>query len=205
MAKSGQWRRRYSRISLSPKVAALYSGIAPPVSGSQHRHWSCSAVAFCWRSNISSRIGWARTHRRRNSQKHLRSREMQLRRGGNRTALQRYPGSAFAGMSLPGKDQPWYRVRVLQAGELRRVYGTTVIYVSAADARILVTQDAFTAAPHESYSTCYIRFIPVNLLGFRVAWLILIQFLADDNADPRAQPLVGPKAPLRENEHANIQ
>jgi uncharacterized iron-regulated membrane protein len=64
-----------------------------------------------------------------------------------RTALQRFPASELSGAYLPSSDQPWYRIRVRQPDERRRVYGTTVVYVAADDGRVLVAQDAFNVAP----------------------------------------------------------
>lgn len=58
------------------------------------------------------------------------------------TALARFPGAAFAGLSMPADGQPWYRIRILQPGELRRVFGTTTVYVAVADGALEVTNDA---------------------------------------------------------------
>ena len=62
-------------------------------------------------------------------------------------ALARYPESSFAGMQLPDGDDAWYRIRTRQLGEIRRVYGTTVIYVSARTGRVLGDFSAFEAPP----------------------------------------------------------
>jgi uncharacterized iron-regulated membrane protein len=61
-------------------------------------------------------------------------------------ALGRFPGATFSGLTMPSATQPWYRVRVRQPGELRRVYGTTTVYVDPADGAIDVVNDA-RAAP----------------------------------------------------------
>ncbi len=60
-------------------------------------------------------------------------------------ALGRYPGATFSSLALPTPAEPWYRVRVRQPGELRRVYGRTTVYVAAADGAIEVTNDALRA------------------------------------------------------------
>jgi uncharacterized iron-regulated membrane protein len=57
-------------------------------------------------------------------------------------AVARHPGSRFAVVQMPTTREPWYRVRVLEPGEMRRAFGTTVVYVSAADGRVLADQDA---------------------------------------------------------------
>lgn len=59
-----------------------------------------------------------------------------------RVASDTFPDSSFSGVSLPGEDSPWYKVRVRNAGELPRKWGTTVIYVAASDGRVLGTYDA---------------------------------------------------------------
>lgn len=62
------------------------------------------------------------------------------------TALRAFPGSTFAGVSLPNQEAPWYRVRVRSAGEVPRKWGASVVYVAAADGRLLSTHDAATAS-----------------------------------------------------------
>jgi uncharacterized iron-regulated membrane protein len=64
------------------------------------------------------------------------------------TALGRYPGSTLSGVaSFPDEESAVYRIRVLQPGELRRAFGTTNIFVSAVDGRIVAEFDALTASP----------------------------------------------------------
>jgi uncharacterized iron-regulated membrane protein len=60
-------------------------------------------------------------------------------------ALGRYPGATFSSLSLPSPGEPWYRVRVRQKGELRRVFGRTTVYVATVDGSIEVTNDALHA------------------------------------------------------------
>ena len=60
-------------------------------------------------------------------------------------AVARHPGSRFAVVEMPTTQEPWYEVRVLEPGELRRVFGTTVVYVSAADGSVLSDRDALQA------------------------------------------------------------
>ena len=67
------------------------------------------------------------------------------------TALDRYPGSTFAGMALPADEVAWYRIRVRQPGEIRRVYGTTVVYVSARTGRVIGAYSAFDAPPARTF------------------------------------------------------
>jgi uncharacterized iron-regulated membrane protein len=62
-----------------------------------------------------------------------------------RAALGRFPSAELSGAALPSADRPWYRIRVRQPGEWRRVYGTTVVYVAAADGRVLRVEDALDA------------------------------------------------------------
>ena len=60
-------------------------------------------------------------------------------------ALAQYPGSRFAVLEMPAPRAPWYRIRVRAPGEPRRVFGTTAVYVSAADGAVLADYDARTA------------------------------------------------------------
>lgn len=61
------------------------------------------------------------------------------------TAMARHPGSRFAILEMPTAQEPWYLVRVLEPGELRRAFGTTAVYVSAADGNVLADQGALEA------------------------------------------------------------
>jgi uncharacterized iron-regulated membrane protein len=62
-------------------------------------------------------------------------------------ALNRFPDAEFAGLYAPSTEAPWYRVRVLQPGENRRVFGTTTVFVSGGSGRVLGTHDALSATP----------------------------------------------------------
>lgn len=67
------------------------------------------------------------------------------------TALGLYAGSTIAGMTMPTSDAPWYRVRVRQPGELRRVFGRTTVYVSAVNGNVLLNDDAFEASRRQRF------------------------------------------------------
>lgn len=58
-------------------------------------------------------------------------------------ALERWPGTVLASLGMPTEKQPWYRVRVRQDGEFRRVYGSTTLFVDARDGKVLMEQDPF--------------------------------------------------------------
>ena len=58
------------------------------------------------------------------------------------TALRIYPGATLAALELPTTDTPWFAVRVNRVGELRRVFGTTIVYVSGRSGRVLADYDA---------------------------------------------------------------
>jgi uncharacterized iron-regulated membrane protein len=60
-------------------------------------------------------------------------------------AQSRFPLAKLASLRMPSEGSPWYRVRVLQPGEPARVYGSTAVYVSAEDGRLLAVDDAFKA------------------------------------------------------------
>ncbi len=52
-------------------------------------------------------------------------------------AKQEFPGSALAMVSFPQASTPYYQVRLTQPDESRLVYGTTTLYISEQDGRIL--------------------------------------------------------------------
>jgi uncharacterized iron-regulated membrane protein len=91
-------------------------------------------------------------------------------------ALERFPSAELSGAALPSSESPWYRIRVRQPQEWRRVYGTTVVYVAAADGRLLLEQDALNAPTARSFrSNLYpihtgeVGGLPGRLLSLTVA------------------------------------
>ena len=60
-------------------------------------------------------------------------------------ALGRYPGSTLTALSMPTAAQGWYRVRVRAPGELKRMYGTTTVFLSAATGAVLLEYPAGAA------------------------------------------------------------
>jgi uncharacterized iron-regulated membrane protein len=67
------------------------------------------------------------------------------------TALARYPGSTLAGAAFPDDENPWYRIRVLQPEESRRVFGTTTVFVGAQSGQVIGDFDALTAPPARKF------------------------------------------------------
>lgn len=65
-------------------------------------------------------------------------------------ALKTYPGASFSGVSLPDDEDPWYRVRLRNAGEVPRKWGTTVVWVSSRDGTVLGTYDAASPRPERA-------------------------------------------------------
>jgi uncharacterized iron-regulated membrane protein len=59
-----------------------------------------------------------------------------------RVALQRFPGATLSGVRMPTAEMPWYRVRVRQRDDLRRVFGTSAAYVGVVDGQLLKAEDA---------------------------------------------------------------
>ena len=66
-------------------------------------------------------------------------------------ALARYPGAALSIVRMPDADRPWYRVRLRQTGELRRVFGQTSVYIDAHDGAVLRDSDAFKLPLNERF------------------------------------------------------
>lgn len=62
-------------------------------------------------------------------------------------ALARYPDATLSVVSMPDEREPLYTIRIRRSGELRRVFGTTVVYVNPTDGAIIGSQDALAATP----------------------------------------------------------
>lgn len=58
------------------------------------------------------------------------------------TALGRYPAAVLTGIDLSNGGPLWFRVVLRQPGELRRVSGRTIVYVSSRCGRELQEYDA---------------------------------------------------------------
>jgi uncharacterized iron-regulated membrane protein len=58
------------------------------------------------------------------------------------TALALYPGSQLAGIQYPDAQTPWYSVRLTQLNDVRRYFGTTIVYISSRDGSVLKNYDA---------------------------------------------------------------
>ena len=63
------------------------------------------------------------------------------------TALKTFPGGSFSGASLPDEEEPYYRIRLRNSGEVPRKWGTTVVWVGSGDGRLLGTYDAAAPKP----------------------------------------------------------
>jgi uncharacterized iron-regulated membrane protein len=63
------------------------------------------------------------------------------------TALALYPGSSLAGVELPDSDAPWFAVRITQSHDVRRFFGTTIVYIAIQDGGVLENYDARLMPP----------------------------------------------------------
>jgi uncharacterized iron-regulated membrane protein len=61
------------------------------------------------------------------------------------SAIHEFPAATISGIILPKPAAPWFTIRLLQPGELRRVFGTTTVFVSAASGAVLAREDALHA------------------------------------------------------------
>lgn len=57
-------------------------------------------------------------------------------------ALGRHSGAALSMLAMPTPEQPWYRVRVRTPDDLPRNWGTTTVFVSATNGRVLAEHAA---------------------------------------------------------------
>jgi uncharacterized iron-regulated membrane protein len=63
------------------------------------------------------------------------------------TALALYPGSKLAAVEFPDSDSPWFAVRVTQSHDVRRFFGTTDVYISNRNGRVLENYAANAMPP----------------------------------------------------------
>jgi uncharacterized iron-regulated membrane protein len=62
-------------------------------------------------------------------------------------ALALYPGSKLAAVEMPDSDSPWFAVRVTQAHDVRRFFGTTDVYISNRNGSVLENYAADAMPP----------------------------------------------------------
>jgi uncharacterized iron-regulated membrane protein len=91
-------------------------------------------------------------------------------------ALDRWPGTRLSSLVMPTAKRPWYRVRVRQPDELRRVYGSTTLFVDARDGSVLGEQDPFRQPPG---TLLFEALVPIHTgEAFGLAGRIVVQLLA---------------------------
>ena len=72
------------------------------------------------------------------------------------TALSRHRGAPIAIIEMPGADHPWYRIRVREDGESRRVFGWTSVLIDAQDGSVLLDKNAADLATNAKvYNSFY--------------------------------------------------
>jgi uncharacterized iron-regulated membrane protein len=98
------------------------------------------------------------------------------------TAL--YPGGQVAVFNMPSPAKPYYKIRLTQPGELRRLYGKTIVFVSALGGDVVAHQDAlslpltqrFVNSFYALHSGEYLA-LAGRIVSFTVGlWLLLMMF-----------------------------
>jgi len=90
------------------------------------------------------------------------------------TALARFPGSTLTALSMPTAAGAWYRVRVHAPGEVSRMYGTTTVFISAANGQVLREYPAREASFARSFYDTLYPLHTGELGGFAGRFLLLI-------------------------------
>ncbi|MBS0373844.1 MAG: PepSY domain-containing protein [Proteobacteria bacterium] len=71
-------------------------------------------------------------------------------------ALDRFPDAIFSGLTMPSDERPWYRVRLRQRGEIRRVFGTTTVLIGLGNGMVEVANDPRGASWQRRFvDACY--------------------------------------------------
>ncbi|MDA5193980.1 PepSY-associated TM helix domain-containing protein [Govanella unica] len=85
-----------------------------------------------------------------------------------------YPGARISIISPPGDGAPWYRLRLLQNDESRHLFGTTMVYVDAADGRVLADYDALKAPVPDRIVKAFYSIHTGDVLGTAGRVLVLV-------------------------------
>jgi uncharacterized iron-regulated membrane protein len=81
-------------------------------------------------------------------------------------ALAQFPRAKLSIVATPDEENPWYRIRVMQAGEIRRIFGTSVVWVDARDGAVLQVHDALKARPAIAFFNGLYPFHSGEIAGF---------------------------------------
>lgn len=114
-----------------------------------------------------------------------------------RLALDRFPTATLSSMRMPSQGSPWYRVRLRQPGEARRVYGQTAVFISADDGHLIAVDDALKVRAAQRFvdalvptHTGEIAGLPGRLLALSVGlWLLTMLMLGVTLWSGRRRPL----------------
>jgi uncharacterized iron-regulated membrane protein len=95
-------------------------------------------------------------------------------------ARRQYPDAAVAIVSMPSAKRQWYSIRLCRPGELRRVYGTTLVRVDADTGELIASVDALRMSiPDKIFVALYPIHsgewggVPTRLLAIIVGlWLV---------------------------------
>ena len=90
-------------------------------------------------------------------------------------AVAQYPGSKLSMIEMPADGEPWYRVRQRRPGDLSRNWGTSTLFVSAADGRILADHPSQTAPAGRKLIDMIYPFHTGQMAGTAGRVLVLIQ------------------------------
>ena len=90
------------------------------------------------------------------------------------TALARHPGSTLSIVTAPGKERPWYKVRVRAPGEIRRVFGETTVFVDSHDGSVLLDRDAAAMPLNERVANAFFPIHNGEFLGLAGRILVLL-------------------------------
>ncbi len=104
-----------------------------------------SGVGVVWTETIESVIGEPVAMRASNSDAATYREEKQIKlQDALGAARELYPDARLSIISMPESGQPYFKIRLLQEHELRRVFGKTFVLVGAENGEVLANFDAAT-------------------------------------------------------------
>lgn len=91
-----------------------------------------------------------------------------------RIARAQYPDAGVSLFTIARPEQPYYRIRLLQEGETRRLYGKTIFYISAVDGTILDQSDGLNVPPKLAFMQSFYTVHTGEMLGFTGRLMVLL-------------------------------
>lgn len=165
--RRGQWRAAFRAPKKKSNKAGLYA---------LHRMTGLMAVVpafliigsgtlMLWEDNVADMLGGHSESPNVQPLEAFTGQEISLS-SAIEVAQARFPGAKVSIFTMATPEKPYYRIRLLQADELRSIYGKTTVYVSAEDGNIFAEEDGLKMSPKKTFLNSFFPIHNGEAFGF---------------------------------------